>query len=143
MINPANEAEGVKGAGVMNERRRSVDRRQSLTIAEQKKVAALMAALEHFRILRPTMPAQYIYAFLMVCEDEGRGVTEYAQQAGVAQSVMSRHLLDLGDRDRSGQPGFGLVTLRQDPLNLRRHQAILTDKGRMLWHQVSRALDKA
>jgi hypothetical protein len=45
-----------------------------------------------------------------------------------------------GDKARDGGPGFGLVTLRQDPLNLRR-QCILTDKGRVVAGAIVRAMD--
>jgi hypothetical protein len=54
---------------------------------------------------------------------------EYANKSRVSQSVMSRHLLDLGDKSRDGGPGYGLVTMRQGPMNLRWRQA-MTDKGR-------------
>ena len=53
-----------------------------------------------FRSLRGTMPLQYVTAFMLVAEEEGLGVVDYAQRAGVSISVMSRHLLDIGDRDR-------------------------------------------
>ena len=55
--------------------------------------------------------------------------------------MASRHVLDLGDKARDGGPGFGLVTMRMDPLNLRRHQVLLTDKGRVLAAAIARAMD--
>jgi DNA-binding MarR family transcriptional regulator len=80
----------------------------------------------------PTMPLQYITAFLMVARAEGKSVTEYAEIAGVSTSVMSRHLLDIGDRSRTHEPGYGLVTSRPNPTELRRHEIFLTPKGRAL-----------
>ncbi len=94
-----------------------------------------MGSLEPFRALRATMPLQYVYAFLLVAEEEGLGVGEYAQRAGVSVSVMSRHLLDIGDRNRHMEEGFGLVTYRANPVNLRQHEYMLTDKGRALLHK--------
>jgi hypothetical protein len=73
-----------------------------------------------------------VSTLLLVALGEGKGVTEYARQAGVGQTVMSRHLLDLEDRPRDGRPGFGLVTWRTGPLNLRRHQRMLRDRGRVV-----------
>jgi DNA-binding MarR family transcriptional regulator len=120
--------------------RRSADRRQSMTATEKKSLAQFLAGHDPFVAIRQTMPMQYVRAFLLVALDEGKGVTEYARQAGVGQTVMSRHLLDLGDKARDGSPGFGLVTLRQDPMNLRRHQCMLTDKGRAVAGAIVRAL---
>lgn len=105
---------------------------------ERAAVRSLMGSLEPFRALRATMPLQYVIAFLLVAEEEGLGVGEYAQRAGVAVSVMSRHLLDIGDRNRHMEEGFGLVTYRANPTNLRQHEYMLTDKGRALLHKTTR-----
>lgn len=116
--------------------------RQSLPEDERRAMGAFMDAIEGFRKIRPTMPLQYVYTFLLVAYEESLGVTEYAKRAGVSQSVMSRHLLDIGDRNRYMTEGFGLVTQRPDPLELRKHQVILTDLGRALAHQIFRAIRK-
>jgi DNA-binding MarR family transcriptional regulator len=112
----------------------SVDRRQSVSAVDKKTLEAFRNGHKPFVLIRHTLPMQYVLAFLDIALDEGLGVTEYAKKARVSQSVMSRHLLDLGDKARDGGPGYGLVTSRQDPLNLRRHQVMLTDKRRaMVW----------
>jgi DNA-binding MarR family transcriptional regulator len=118
------------------------DFRQTLTSDEKEKIEALLAALEPFRAIRGTMPLQYVVAYLLVCLEEGEGTLEYARRAGVSASVMSRHLLDIGDRNRHMKEGFGLVTQRQDPLNLSRHQQMLTPRGRGIAHQIARALSR-
>lgn len=118
------------------------DFRQSLSTEEKETLRKLLAALEPFRDLRGTMPLQYVVAFLLVALEEGEGTSEYARKAGVSQSVMSRHLLDIGDRNRHMEEGFKLVTQRQDPLNLSKHQNMLTDKGRGIAHKIIRALGK-
>jgi DNA-binding MarR family transcriptional regulator len=115
-------------------------RRKVPTAAEKRKLGAFFQGLDPFVAIRQTMPLQYVRAFLLVALDEGKGVTEYARVAGVSQSVMSRHILDLGDMARDRTPGFGLVASRQDPLNLRRHQVILTDKGRTVAGAIVRAM---
>jgi DNA-binding MarR family transcriptional regulator len=66
-------------------------------------------------------------------------VQEYAIRAGVAQSVMTRTLLGLRERNRKKEPGYGLVMQRMDPLNLRRHQTFLSTKGRALVQKLCRA----
>src|SRR5262245_42960712 len=89
-----------------------------------------------FRLIRKTMPLQYVTAFLLVAQEEGLSVSEYARRANVSVSVMSRHLLDIGDRTRRGEEGFGLVTARMRPENMREHEYVLTPKGRALWAQI-------
>jgi DNA-binding MarR family transcriptional regulator len=110
------------------------------TDEDRKVVRNLLGAVEHFRTIRNTMPLQYVVAFLLVAEEEGLGVIDYAQRAGVSESVMSRHLLDIGERNRHMEPGFGLVTYRSNPLELRRNEYWLTDKGRALLHKITRQL---
>jgi DNA-binding MarR family transcriptional regulator len=116
------------------------DFRQSLDEDTKNAMHDMLAALEPFRALRQTMPLQYIVSFLLVALDEGRGVNEYAERAGVGTSVMSRHLLDIGERNRHMEEGFGLVTQRPDPMELRKHQMMLTPKGRAVAHQIARHL---
>jgi hypothetical protein len=52
------------------------------------------ATMDPWRDMRSTMP-RCLYTFASVATHEGLGVQEYADLAGVAQSVVSRHLLDL------------------------------------------------
>jgi DNA-binding MarR family transcriptional regulator len=102
-----------------------------------------MLALEPFRHIRPTMPLQYVYTFLQVAVDEGKGVTEYAHQAGVSSTVMTRHLLDIGERNRNREEGFRLVTQARDVNDLRRHNARVTPIGKALINKIVNALKTA
>jgi DNA-binding MarR family transcriptional regulator len=115
----------------------------SLADNEKQGIRALMAALEPFFEIRGDMPAQYIAAFLHVAMDEGKGVSTYAERAGVSKSVMSRHLHDIGDADRAGKEGFGLVEHRPHPVELRIVEVYLTTKGRALAHRILRAASQA
>jgi DNA-binding MarR family transcriptional regulator len=118
------------------------DFRQALNKDEKQKIEMVLATLDPFHELRGTMPLQYVRAFLLVAREEGLGVGEYAVRAGVSQSVMTRHLSDLGDSNRYHKPGFGLVATRPDPLNRRKHQAMLTGRGKALAHRLIRALSR-
>jgi hypothetical protein len=109
---------------------------------EKKSIKSLLGALGPFRVLRDTMPLQYVTSFLRVAEEEGLGVNDYAKRAGVSISVMSRHLLDIGERNRKMKPGFGLVTYRANPMELRKHEYMLTPKGRQLLKKMFSALTK-
>lgn len=110
--------------------------------ADAQALRTLMAVHEYFRDIRPTMPLQYITAFLQVAMEEGLSVNEYAEKAGVSMSVMSRHLLDIGERNRHMEEGFGLVTSRQNPMELRKNEIFLTPKGRALMHKITAQLKK-
>jgi len=115
--------------------------RQSLTDEEKRLVKTLLVALDIMRELRGDMPMQYVMTFRLVAEEEGLGITEYAQKAGVAQSVMTRHVLDIGDRDRYRGEGMGLVYKQVDPMEQRKHRVWLTDKGRVIMRRIIRAIE--
>jgi DNA-binding MarR family transcriptional regulator len=114
--------------------------RSSLTDDERKGLATLLNALEPFFGERQTMPMQLVKSFILAALHEGEGVTELAKRAGLSQSVMSRHLLDIGDRNRHMEAGFGWTTQHTDPMELRKHRVVLTPKGTALAHKVLRAL---
>jgi hypothetical protein len=61
---------------------------------------------------------------------------EHAELAQASSSVMSRHLLDLGDRNRKKEPGFGLVMGRPNLMELRKHEHVLTPKGKALFERL-------
>ena len=108
--------------------------------AERDAIKAVLNALAPFRAIRSTMPLQYVTAFLLVAMDEGKTVSEYAKQAGVSLSVMSRHLLDIGERNRYMEDGFGLVMAKPSPNSLREKEVYLTTKGRAVVHQITRQI---
>lgn len=112
--------------------------------AEGTEAAAIkraLSVLEPFRSIRQTMPLQYVRAFLLVAAEEGLSVGEYAERAGVSMSVMSRHLLDIGERNRHMEEGFGLIMSKPNPTELRKNEIYLTAKGKALKHQIARALN--
>jgi DNA-binding MarR family transcriptional regulator len=123
--------------------RAAASRRHELPEDDIKLMRAFHQALEPFEQIRHDMPMQYVRTFMLVCMEPGLSVIEYASRAGVSQTVMSRHLLDIGDRNRYLQPGFGLVTKKQDPMNLRRWEVLLTERGRQVAHKMIRALRTA
>jgi DNA-binding MarR family transcriptional regulator len=111
-----------------------------LTEEEKAYARSLLLALEPFRDIRSTMPLQYVYTFLLVATDEGKGGTEYAQKVGVSPTAMTRHLLDIGDRNRALEDGFGLITQERDRHDLRRHHARVTPQGKALMNRIVNAL---
>jgi hypothetical protein len=102
--------------------------------------AQLLAIEPWFRLGHGVPPIAYIRAFGLVARKEGLTVAEYASQAGITPTVMTRNLLDLGDRNRQREEGLGLIVQERDPYDLRKHRARLTPKGRKLSHDVNMAL---
>ena len=100
---------------------------------------ALRMAIEPFVALNPNMPASYIITLLAVAEKEGRPVTEYAGEVGMYKAVMTRHLLDLGERDRHGGEGLGVVEQKRDRVDLRINRTFISEKGAALLCRVRRA----
>jgi DNA-binding MarR family transcriptional regulator len=82
--------------------------------------------------MSPTMPMQLYRTFLMIIRNEGKSLSEIADIIGTNSSTASRHLLDLGERNRKMEPGYMLVESRADPMNLRRKVYTLTPKGKLL-----------
>jgi DNA-binding MarR family transcriptional regulator len=87
--------------------------------------------------VRVVVQPQY-RTFLVVVLDEGKSVQEYADAAGVSKSVMSRHILDLGDRTRYMEAGLGLMYSRPNPDELRKHEVWLTPTGKALAKKILR-----
>lgn len=88
----------------------------------------------------PVVPIQIVQTFLAVAANEGKSTSEIAEIVGANVSTASRHLLDLGDRDRNKNPGYGLIERRVDPMELRRNNYFLTTKGKLVLDQLINAL---
>ena len=116
-------------------------RGHKLTEEEQTALHMYMSFMEAFRAIRPNiqnMPMGDAYAFLVVALEEGLGITEYAERAGITQSGMTRELSALGEGGRHGAAGFGLVKTVIATKDLRKRQTFLTDKGRALIREITR-----
>lgn len=112
------------------------------TLSEEERDAAraLLLALKPFRTLNPVMPLNYVIAFLTVAAEEGQGVAEYAGKLDISPTVMTRNLLDIGDRNRHKEAGMGLISQDRDLFDLRKHNARVTPKGRALVHTIMTSL---
>lgn len=88
-----------------------------------------------------TVPTQLVQAFVTVGLNEGKTLSELADMLGANLSTASRHLLDLGERNRKKEPGYGLVESRQDPMNLRQKHYTLTPKGKLLFRSIQQIME--
>ena len=93
---------------------------------------ALTGICDEFKKFDTGMPIGKLEAFFLVVLHEGKSLKDLCQISGQPQSTLSRHLLDLGERNRTMGPGLGLVEWRIDPYELRKKQYLLTPRGREL-----------
>jgi DNA-binding MarR family transcriptional regulator len=98
--------------------------------------------LRQFRTsIDPNIPAQMLQTFMTVAMNEGKSLTEIAQLVSSNISTTSRHLLELGERNRRMEPGFNLVARTTDPMNLRQNAYTLTPKGKLLLDAVIKIME--
>src|SRR3546814_13689791 len=71
------------------------------------------ALLQVRAAIGPTIPTQLVQTFVDVALNEGKSLGELAELVGSNASTVSRHLLDLGERNRRMEPGYGLVDRRR------------------------------
>lgn len=117
-----------------------ISAKPSTTDAQRGLLKSFHSALEPFREVRGTMPLQYVITFLLVAQDEHQNVSEYAKRAGTSQSLMTRHLSDLGDTNRYHEEGMGLVEGYDDIMDRRNRLIRLTPKGKTLVWRLTEAL---
>ena len=111
-------------------------KRVDLAPDEERRLRSLLHILEYFQEHEPQIPASMISAFLLVALNEGCSLREVVEMSGKPQSTVSRHLLDLGERNRKGEPGLRLVAWRIAQEELRRKEYYLTPKGRALLRRI-------
>jgi len=98
--------------------------------------------LDIFRSSRETMPVQLAQSLLLVALNEGASLRDLQAKTQWSMSTMSRHLLDLGVRDRRMEPGLDLITMRQNPDQLRSNEYRLSKKGRELLARIVKTMDR-
>lgn len=104
-------------------------------------IHSMLAGLDPFFRLRPTIPARCVQAFFLVAEKEDLPVSEYAKRGDLSATTMSRNLIDMGERDRNHNEGAGLVESFTNIMNRRETLYRLTPKGRALLAAITRALN--
>ena len=104
-----------------------------LSPTEREALQRLETVIRDLRTaIDPNVPSQVIQAFLIVAQNEGQPLTEYARLLGSNLSTASRQFLDLGERNRKMEKGYMLLDRHVDPADLRVNRYFLTAKGRLL-----------
>jgi DNA-binding MarR family transcriptional regulator len=106
---------------------------------EQAALAKIMQVTDEVLKIREEMPLTVFKTFLGVAlwgqnSKEGKPLpmTELAHHIDLPHQTVSRHLRYLGEFERPGVPGLGLVEQVEYPLNRRMKTTRLTAKGRAL-----------
>jgi DNA-binding MarR family transcriptional regulator len=116
--------------------------KQGVSTEGRAVLKSALTALEPFKDLNTSMPLQYVSTFLLVATEEHLTVIEYAERANISQSLMSRHLSDLGTTNRYHEAGFGLVESYENVMDRRYKRVNLTHRGKGIAMQIIRALNK-
>lgn len=112
------------------------------TESAMRKLAPFAKALMQVRAATdPNITSNLVQTFIAVAMHEGESLTEIAASMGAKMSTVSRHLLDLGERNRKMEAGYQLVDRRQDPMNLRVNIYTLTPKGKLLAQAITEAME--
>ena len=98
---------------------------------------AFMRSIKEIVDINPSMPAAQIYVLATVALNEGKSLVELSKLTGLRHATMSRYLLDLSDKLRTGEEGYKLVNRDMDPEEYRRNMYTLAPKGRYLFRKIS------
>jgi DNA-binding MarR family transcriptional regulator len=113
-----------------------------LSEEETEKLKSLAKALKPFREIRDTMPLQFVELILAVAIKPDSTVNELSSATGIAPSLVSRQLGDIGEVNRYHQPGHDLVATRSNIMDRRFNLTRLTPRGRALAGQVLKAMGR-
>ncbi len=86
-----------------------------------------------FRELHPRIELQMIQLFLLVAHRPGKTQKEYGELVGLSQSSVSRNFSALSNLT---EDGFGLLSLKDNPLDRRLMLVTLTAKGHELLRKI-------
>jgi DNA-binding MarR family transcriptional regulator len=98
---------------------------------------AFMRSIKEIMDINPSMPVSQVYVLTTVALNEGKSLIELSRQTGIRHATMSRYLLDLSDKLRTGDEGYKLVNRDIDPEELRRNMYTLAPKGRFLFRKIT------
>lgn len=107
-------------------------------------IPTLMMGLHCIREIAPEMPIGILLSLLAVAQYSPRkeqdprdqlSLQQIAEVAGIPYTSMSRHLRYLGEMERPGVPGLGLVDVAELIIDRRQKGAYLTHKGNRLMEQ--------
>lgn len=109
------------------------EQENNLSKEDRERLLQLREIVRMFQEKNENMPVQVINVLLTVALNEGKSMRELMRLADIeSQSTISRHLIDLGPRNRYKKEGYKLVQSKVDPMEMRKKNYTLTKNGRRL-----------
>lgn len=99
--------------------------------------------IEKFRELFPDFPMQTISTFLIIAMKPGISQHELLKFLDISQSGASRNLMALGEVNRHGKPGLGLIVQQRNPFDARLSHFRLSPLGRALAERVVASISES
>jgi DNA-binding MarR family transcriptional regulator len=90
---------------------------------------------------RGDMTTSLARTFIAVAEEEGVSGKDLETRLGMSQGSVSRHLLDLGHRNRRFEPGLALVEWRLEEKDYRAKKWVLTAEGRKVRDRLRKLME--
>lgn len=117
----------------------------SLASAEtaRRGIFGALQLFETFRELQHDMPMQTVSVFFVIAMRPGLYQRELLNLLDLSQSSISRNVMALGETNRHGEPGLGLIEQRRDPLDARQFTLHLTPAGKELVNRVLSIIARA
>ncbi|PZU83088.1 MAG: hypothetical protein DI528_17985 [Shinella sp.] len=103
-----------------------------ITKADKHGLFSIYQIIETFRDLDHDAPMQMVSVFLVIAMRPGVYQRDLIGFVGISQPAVSRHVMALGERNRHGEPGLGLILQRRDPFDARQITLHLTPAGKAL-----------
>ena len=115
---------------------------ETLTEDEKDRLKGLIEVLTLMTKDRPNIPVHQLILLFMLALDEGQSQKHYREKSGFPPSTVSRAMLDLGQKMRSGEPGLGLIDDRTSAHSLREYEMYLSRKGAALVKKIAKILGR-
>ncbi|KQV84354.1 MarR family winged helix-turn-helix transcriptional regulator [Rhizobium sp. Root1220] len=93
--------------------------------------------IEQLRELFPDIPMQTISVFLLIAMKPGISQRDLLKLLDLSQAGISRNVMALGEMNRHGKPGLGLIVQRKDPFDNRQVMLSLSPSGKALVARVT------
>jgi DNA-binding MarR family transcriptional regulator len=103
---------------------------------DRQVLSRVLRVLEQFRALDSEMQMPQAVTLLTIALNEGISLAELTEKTAQATSSASRNVASLSTVHRKGKPGHGLVINKEDPIERRRKQHLLTPKGKTFIKQL-------
>jgi len=92
--------------------------------------------IEQLREIFPDIPMQTISVFLIIAMKPGLYQRDLLKLVDLSQAGVSRNVMALGEVNRHGKPGLGLISQQRDPFDNRQVRLCLTAAGTALVERV-------